>query len=132
MTGADTASETIAKFAAGFDRARMSPATVQRCGRALADTLAVGMAGLREPSVRQALRYVEGSAPQVDGGNGRPASARLWGTSIELSGVLPINIVSSVAWTQFGSLCCIPASKALVPLVDLFLVGAPCGASTGP
>ena len=51
---------------------------------------------------------------------------------IELSGVLPINIVSSVAWTQFGSLCCIPASKALVPLVDSFLVGAPRGASAGP
>ena len=51
---------------------------------------------------------------------------------IELSGVLPINVVSSVAWTQFGSLCCIPASKALVPLVDSFLVGAPCGASAGP
>jgi len=51
---------------------------------------------------------------------------------IELSGVLPINVVSSVAWTQLGSLCCIPASKALVPLVDSFLVGAPRGASAGP
>ena len=51
---------------------------------------------------------------------------------IELSGVLPINVVSSVAWTQFGSLCCIPAFKALVPLVDSFLVGAPRGASAGP
>lgn len=34
--------------------------------------------------------------------------------------------------TQFGSLCCIPASKALVPLVDSFLVDAPRGASAGP
>ena len=51
---------------------------------------------------------------------------------IEPSGVLPISVVSSVAWTQFGCLCCIPASKALVPLVDSFLVGAPCGVSAGP
>ena len=51
---------------------------------------------------------------------------------IELSGVLPINIVSSVAWTQFGSLCCIPASKALIPLVDSFLVDAPRKTSIGP
>ena len=51
---------------------------------------------------------------------------------IELSGVLPISVVSSVAQTQFGSLCCIPASKAFVPLVDLFLVGAPHGAAAGP
>ncbi len=51
---------------------------------------------------------------------------------IELSGVLPISVVPSVARTQFGSLCCIPASKALVPLVDSFLVDAPRGASAGP
>ena len=51
---------------------------------------------------------------------------------IELSGVLPISAVSSVARTQFGSLCCIPAFKALVPLVDSFLVDAPHGASAGP
>ena len=51
---------------------------------------------------------------------------------IELSGVLPIRVVSSVTWTQFGSLCCILALKAIVPLVDLFLVDAPRGASIGP
>ena len=44
---------------------------------------------------------------------------------IELSGVLPIKVVSSVAWTQLGSLCCILALKAIVPLVDSFLVNAP-------
>ena len=51
---------------------------------------------------------------------------------IELSGVLPIKVVPSVARTQFGSLCCIPAIKALVPLVDSFLVDAPRGASAAP
>ena len=51
---------------------------------------------------------------------------------IKLSGVLPISVVSSVAQTQFGSLCCIPASKALIPLVDSFVVDAPHGASIGP
>lgn len=80
MTGAGTASEIIADFAAGFDRARLSDATLRQCGRALADTLAVGIAGLREPSVGQALRYVEGPVPQRDGGTNEPAFARLWGT----------------------------------------------------
>ena len=51
---------------------------------------------------------------------------------IKLSGVLPISVVSSVAQTQFGSLCCIPASKALIPLVDSFVVDATHGASIGP
>ena len=74
-----TASETIADFAAGFDRARLNDASVRQCGRALADTLAVGIAGLREPSVGRALRYVEGSVSQLDGGSNRPAFARLWG-----------------------------------------------------
>ena len=43
MTRTGTASETIAEFAAGFDRARMSDAIVRQCGRALADTIAVGI-----------------------------------------------------------------------------------------
>ena len=77
---ARTASEIVADFAAGFDRARLSDASVRQCGRALADTLAVGIAGLREPSVGQALRYVEGSAPQLDNGYNQLAFARLWGT----------------------------------------------------
>nr|POE44690.1 hypothetical protein CFP56_77304 [Quercus suber] len=51
---------------------------------------------------------------------------------IELSGVLPISVVSSVARTEFGSLYCRPALKALVPLVDSFLVDAPREASAGP
>ena len=51
---------------------------------------------------------------------------------IELFGVLLISIVPSVTQTQFGSLCYIPASKALVPLVDSFLVDAPRRASAGP
>nr|POE44920.1 hypothetical protein CFP56_75398 [Quercus suber] len=51
---------------------------------------------------------------------------------IELSGVLPISFVSSVARMQFGSLFCIPALKALVPLVDSFLVDALRGTSAGP
>uniref|UniRef100_A0A7N2N823 Uncharacterized protein n=1 Tax=Quercus lobata TaxID=97700 RepID=A0A7N2N823_QUELO len=51
---------------------------------------------------------------------------------IELSGMLPISVVPSVTLTQFGSLCCIPASKALVPLVDSFLVGASRRASARP
>lgn len=80
MTRTGTASETIAEFAAGFDRARMSDAIVRQCGRALADTIAVGIAGLREPSVGQALRYVEGSTSRLDGGNNQPGFARLWGT----------------------------------------------------
>nr|POE44766.1 hypothetical protein CFP56_77861 [Quercus suber] len=46
--------------------------------------------------------------------------------------MLPISVVLSVARTQFGSLCCVPALKALVPLVDSFLVGIPRGVSVGP
>ena len=46
--------------------------------------------------------------------------------------MLPISVVPSVAQTQFGSPCCIPASKALIPLVDSFLVDAPHGALAGP
>ena len=51
---------------------------------------------------------------------------------IKLSGMLPISVVSSVAWMQFESLCCIPTSKALVPLVDLLPVDASHKASTRP
>ena len=46
--------------------------------------------------------------------------------------MLLISVVPSIARTQFRSLCCIPASKALVPLVDSFLVDAPRGALGGP
>jgi 2-methylcitrate dehydratase PrpD len=130
MTRTGTTSETIAEFAAGFDRARTSAATVRQCGRALADTLAVGIAGLREPSVGRALRYVEDSTLRLDGGNSRPAYARLWGTGrtapIETAGlfngiaahVLDFDDASS-PMSGHPSVALLPALVALAEARDI-------------
>jgi 2-methylcitrate dehydratase PrpD len=80
MMTARTASQIIADFAIGFDGTRMSVATLQQCGRALADTLAVAIAGLKDPSVGHAQRYVAAMSPWLGQGLGQPGFARLWGT----------------------------------------------------
>jgi 2-methylcitrate dehydratase PrpD len=66
-----SAAHAIAKFSVAFDRSRLSQAHVVTCGRAIADTVAVAIAGWREPTAQRALDYartLEGSGP-----------GRLWG-----------------------------------------------------
>ena len=54
-----TASQIVAAFAADFDSSRLGEDHVARCGRALADTMAVAIAAQNEPAVRRACDYVE-------------------------------------------------------------------------
>jgi 2-methylcitrate dehydratase PrpD len=56
----ESASETIAAFACGFDASRVDPRHVRICGKALADTFAVAIAGGREDCSVKVRRYVEG------------------------------------------------------------------------
>jgi 2-methylcitrate dehydratase PrpD len=51
------ASRAIARFSVGFDAARLSDAHMRMCGRAIADTVAVAIAGWREPAAVRALEY---------------------------------------------------------------------------
>ena len=58
-----TASQIVAAFAADFDSSRLGEDHVARCGRALADTMAVAIAAQNEPAVRRACDYVETLTP---------------------------------------------------------------------
>lgn len=89
---APNASETIAAFAAAFDDSRIDPEHVRICGRALADTFAVAIAGTEEACAVKIRRYVEGlSPPSTRHRNGigargagalaTGALATVWGTS---------------------------------------------------
>jgi len=67
------ASRAIARFSARFDRSQLTEAHIATCGRAIADTVAVAIAGWREPTALRALDYalhLEGAGP-----------GRLWGRS---------------------------------------------------
>ena len=75
-----TASQMVAAFAADFDSSRLGEDHVARCGRALADTMAVAIAAQNEPAVRRACDYVETLVPPLAGGQGRhDGMASLWG-----------------------------------------------------
>jgi 2-methylcitrate dehydratase PrpD len=76
-----TASQIVAAFAADFDSSRLDEDHVARCGRALADTIAVAIAAQNEPAVRRACDYVETLTPSLAGGQGRRqhGMASLWG-----------------------------------------------------
>jgi 2-methylcitrate dehydratase PrpD len=80
MSFSGTASEIAAAFAADFDSSRLREDHVFRCGRALADTMAVAIAAQNEPAVRRARDYVETLTPLAGGQGGRQhGMASLWG-----------------------------------------------------
>src|SRR5260370_6996862 len=81
MSFSGTASEIVAAFASDFDSSRLREDHIFRCGRALADTMAVAIAAQNEPAVRRACDYVETLAPPlVDGKDRRQhGMASLWG-----------------------------------------------------
>jgi 2-methylcitrate dehydratase PrpD len=80
MSFSGTASEIVAAFAADFDSSRLREDHVFRCGRALADTMAVAIAAQNEPAVRRAFDYVETLTPLADRQGGRQhGMASLWG-----------------------------------------------------
>src|SRR5258706_12576008 len=76
-----TASQIVAAFAANFDPSRLGDDHVVRCGRALADTMAVAIAAQNEAVVRRACDYVETLTPPLAGALGRRQDGRasLWG-----------------------------------------------------
>jgi 2-methylcitrate dehydratase PrpD len=80
MNPLGTASQIVARFAANFDSSRIHEDHVARCGRALADTMAVAIAAQNEPAVRRAFDYVETLSPsaRVQGGR-QHGMASLWG-----------------------------------------------------
>ena len=81
MSFSGTASQIVAAFAANFDPSRLGEDHVVRCGRALADTMAVAIAAQNEAVVRRACDYVETLTPPLAGGLGRrqDGMASLWG-----------------------------------------------------
>src|ERR1700747_2719059 len=81
MSSLGTASQIVAAFAADFDTSRLGEDHVARCGRALADTMAVAIAAPNEPAVRSACGYVETLTPPLAEEQGtRPDRlASLWG-----------------------------------------------------
>ena len=81
MSFSGTASQIVAAFATNFDSSRLREDHVLRCGRALADTMAVAIAAQNEPAVRRACDYVETLTPPLVGGQDRRqhGMASLWG-----------------------------------------------------
>jgi 2-methylcitrate dehydratase PrpD len=81
MSSRGTASQIVAAFAADCDSSRLGEDHVARCGRALADTMAVAVAAQHEAAVRRAYDYVETLTPPLAGGQGRvrDGMASLWG-----------------------------------------------------
>src|SRR5258708_16208812 len=71
MSFSGTASQIVAAFAANFDPSRLGEDHVVRCGRALADTMAVAIAAQNEAVVRRACDYVETLTPPLAGWLGR-------------------------------------------------------------
>jgi 2-methylcitrate dehydratase PrpD len=81
MSFSGTASQKVAAFATNFDSSRLREDHVLRCGRALADTMAVAIAAQNEAAVRRACDYVETLAPPLVVGQDRRqhGMASLWG-----------------------------------------------------
>jgi len=84
----ETLSTRIGAFAAGFGPARMTAEEAHLARRALLDTIACALGGLREEPTRKALRY----ARAVSG----PAVAHVWGTAERL-GMEQAAFVNGVA-----------------------------------
>ena len=85
------ASRVIAQFSVGLSVQRLSEANLQMCGRAIADTVAVAVAGWKEPAALCALAY----AKNMDGAT----TGRLWGRSecIGLEGAALCNGIAAHA-----------------------------------
>lgn len=80
MSFSGTASQIVATFAANFESSELREHLVLRCGRALADTMAVAIAAQNESAVRRAYDYVETLTPPLAGAQGRrDGMASLWG-----------------------------------------------------
>lgn len=86
-----SASQKIAAFAVGFRPEQLTGMHVQQCGRALADTYAVALAGANEQAVQHVLKYIETVQPACDDTRNLSSrrGARLWGrsrtTTVELA-----------------------------------------------
>lgn len=78
-----SASQTIARFATGFDPARLDEADLTACARSWLDTTACAIAGVAEPATLRAKAYVEAAHGVEAAAGDRPPSsrARLWGTA---------------------------------------------------
>lgn len=68
-----TAAQAIGAHAAGFDEASLDGDLLERVGRAVVDTCAVGIAGRAEPASELALRYARSAAAGAG-----PFAARCW------------------------------------------------------
>src|SRR5258708_22540287 len=81
MSFRGTARQMVEVSVTSFEPSRLREDQVLRCGRALADTMAVAIAAQNEPAVRRACDYVETLAPPlVDGQDRRQhGMASLWG-----------------------------------------------------
>ncbi len=84
----ETLATRIGAFAAGFTAAEMTAEEARLARRALLDTVACALGGLREPATAMALRY----ARKVSG----PGVAHVWGTDTRL-GVEQAGFVNGVS-----------------------------------
>jgi 2-methylcitrate dehydratase PrpD len=99
MGNGRSASEVIAAFAAAFDGSIIGPDHVRICGRALADTFAVAVAGAKEESVAKVQRYVRDLSTGTSG-VGQRTHASVWGscgTMASLEGAALANGVAAHA-----------------------------------
>jgi 2-methylcitrate dehydratase PrpD len=130
MSTNPTASQIVAGFAAGFDATRISPAILRQCGRALADTLAVAIAGLREPGASRMRAYVEACGPCANLGSAPSGFARLWGSDraapVEAAALFNATVAhlldfddASSAMSGHPSVALLPALVALAEARDI-------------
>lgn len=75
-----TASRRIAVFSTTFGPERLDADELVLCGRSLADTYGVAVAGRHEHAPRAALRYLRDAGLLVGSEDDRAGSAALWGT----------------------------------------------------
>ncbi len=78
-----SAAARIAAFARDFDASRLSPSQRHLCGRSLADTYGVGVAGRNEHAPQAALDYLSKAGLLLPADSPAPSasSASLWGRS---------------------------------------------------
>jgi 2-methylcitrate dehydratase PrpD len=92
------ASEVIATFAASFDASIVSSEHVRICGRALADTFAVAIAGSKEESVTRVRRYVDGLSLGASHDSARKGTnASIWGAFGKVASVEGAALANGVA-----------------------------------
>jgi 2-methylcitrate dehydratase PrpD len=91
------ASEVIATFAAAFDSSIVRPEHVRICGRALADTFAVAVAGTKEESVAKVQRYVHDLSTGTSGGLRQETNASIWGACGTMASMEGAALANGVA-----------------------------------